>query len=188
MGGKTTTQRAGFPPIEGDVQPLGPLAYLRPLSANRDGEMVGPQGTVFSSSEGYLHVRPPSISTPNVVRELATRKWHSENNNEGTSGRGPGVRREMASGRGWKLTTRNTACLARERAELIDASSMKPSVLGGIGEKHSPPRKSPWDFGSAGSGAPSNRVCARPYHPKRITAERYPYTISLPSLGRDIRG
>ena len=40
--------------------------------------------------------------------------------------------------------------LSRERSELIDASSMKPAVLGGIVRNHSPPRISPHCYGSVG--------------------------------------
>ena len=56
-----TTQGAGVHPSEGALKPLGSRAYLCLLCTNRDGE-GGPQGAVFSSSDGYLHTRAPRKS------------------------------------------------------------------------------------------------------------------------------
>ena len=52
-----TTQGDGVHPIEGVLQPLGTIAYLFLLRANRDGERVGLQGAVFRPSDWYLHTR-----------------------------------------------------------------------------------------------------------------------------------
>ena len=54
-----TTQGNGVHPSEGALQPIGPRAYRFLLCANRDGERAGPNGTVFSSSDGYFYARGP---------------------------------------------------------------------------------------------------------------------------------
>ena len=63
-GWGSNTQGNGVHPSDGALQPLGALAYLGPLCTNRDGERAGPQGAVFSSSDGHLHPQGPERKAP----------------------------------------------------------------------------------------------------------------------------
>ena len=81
----------------------------------------------------------------------------------------------------------------RENAEMADVSFAKPSALGGSGGNNRPPPMiSPKGYGSGGPRGIRSAVktwkAVSTDLPNKAPPKRYPWGISLPSLGRGIRG
>ena len=181
------TRRIGIHPAEGALQPLGgPILSLPPLHTHRDGGMVYPQGMVSRPTDGYQRTRGAYLQYARA-REMATEigqsgptwafgKWRGRQGyvrreqNIYTLERFDGVNRKPISGR----------CVAQEAVR-----------FGGVGQNCSPPMivmRCLDPKGPMNSGSPSMRQISQTYHPQDSPLNLYTQTISLSSLGLDIRG
>ena len=130
-GRGVTTQGDGVHPSEWALQPLGSLAYIRALAQagmerEREREREsGPPGRGMQFQRRVV-ARAGSRSPPSPceVREMRARKQQPGNTTPGTQE--TTTRAPWGEGDG-----EGRPCHFRENAELIDASSAKPSDLGG---------------------------------------------------------